>query len=93
MLRSLFMAVVFLLGGLHGGPLLAAQCLGHEDDCLEYRREGSKALPHRESAPEAAPAHSRPYADAGGFALLRPAMVEPGQARASLLGLGCQFLI
>jgi hypothetical protein len=92
-LRSLIVAAVFVLGGLHGGPSNAAQWSGHEDDCLECRHQTREASPCRKVLAETTSASPQSHAVSGAALLRIATMVQHGHARASLFGLRCQFLI
>lgn len=94
-LRSLIIAMVFVLGGLHGGPSVAAQGPGHEDNCLEYRHEAHRASRGRKVSTTNTFSFSFSHIEPAALALAAPVAVpaQSGQDRGTLLSLRCLFLI
>jgi hypothetical protein len=92
MVRLLLTALVFVLGGLHGGLGSAAQWHGHEDHGVEHHHAALGASAARRIAATEADSSSRIQPSA----LARPnrggAPAEAGRERATLLSLRCLFL-
>jgi hypothetical protein len=92
-LRSLIIALVCMLGGLHGGTSAAAHHPGHEDDCAEHRQTVSASVAARKANTKALTLGFHPQVRPHPLVVHRARIMNSQQDQRTLLGLRCLFLI